>query len=135
MIWISCRVLQVETSCSRNSIKAALVCRSAVLPCTLPVFTSSAAYNDRVPFRRYGRREGGCTSADSSRQSNERTRGADDPPIRRKHGAVVNVASALAEPATTGIAPGWHPDGGRDERISSRALYRGVQLQIRQTGN
>src|SRR3954466_5777263 len=49
MIWISCRVLQVETSCSRNSIKAALVCRSAVLPCTLPVFTSSAAYNDRVP--------------------------------------------------------------------------------------
>src|SRR3954469_10849592 len=56
MIWISCRVLQVETSCSRNSIKAALVCRSAVLPCTLPVFTSSAAYKDRVPLRRYSNR-------------------------------------------------------------------------------
>src|SRR3954471_9203448 len=55
MMWISCRVLQVETSCSRKAIKAALVCRSAVLPCTLPVFTSSAAYNDRVPLRRYSK--------------------------------------------------------------------------------
>src|SRR5438270_11081130 len=61
MIWISCRVLQLETSCSRKSIKAALVCRSAVLPCTLPVFTSSAAYKDRVPFRRYPSLQLGCS--------------------------------------------------------------------------
>src|SRR3954462_11351548 len=96
MIWISCRVLQVETSYSRKSIKAALVCRSAVLPCTLPVFTSSAAYNDRVPLRRYSK------PWRSSRPATEEAPDPNDPALEWRFSRPRKTQPhAAAEPCTS----------------------------------
>ena len=39
------------TKPSRKAMNSLLVCRAAVMPCTWPVFTSSAAYSDSVPWR------------------------------------------------------------------------------------
>jgi len=40
------------TNSERNAMKSSLVCRFVVFPCTFPVFTSKAAYNDSVRIRR-----------------------------------------------------------------------------------
>src|SRR6266571_5580372 len=48
-MWICFAHRAFFTNSRKKTINSALVCRFAVLPCTLPVFTSKAAYSDSVP--------------------------------------------------------------------------------------